>query len=77
MSSRKFFVVVEKITSSACLVGSGLNHIFQLKAQFPIFIKSLFSLEAETLTLFTNEKREVLSANILTLVVRPRRRSLM
>ena len=72
-----FFVVVEKITSFACLAGSGLNDIFQLKAQARIFTKSLFSLEKETLALFTTEKREVSSANSLALVVRARGRSLM
>ena len=67
----------EKITSFTCLVGSGLNDIFQLKAQSCIFTKSLFSLEAETLALFTTEKSKVSSANSLTLVVRPRGKSLM
>ena len=62
----------EKITSFTCLVGSGLNDIFQLKAQSHIFTKSLFSLEPETLALFTPEKREVSSGNSLTLVVRTR-----
>ena len=74
MSTNVFF---EKITSFACLVGFGLNDIFQLKDPSRIFIKSLFSLEAETLVLFTTEKRQVSSANSLTLVVRPRGRSLM
>ena len=65
------------LTSFACLVGSGLNNIFQLIAQSPTFTKSLVSLEAETLALFTTERREVWLANSLTLVVRPRGRSLM
>ena len=46
---------------------TGLNDIFQLKAQSRIFTKSLFSLKAETLALFTTKKREVSSANSLTL----------
>ena len=71
------FFFFEKITSFACLVGSGLNDIFQLKAQSRILTKSLVSLEGETLVLLTTEKREVSSANSLTLVVRPRGRSLM
>ena len=29
---RIFFIVAEKLISSICLVGSGLNDIFQLKA---------------------------------------------
>ena len=75
MSKRSYFF--EKITSFACLVVSGLNDIFQLKAQSRIFTKPLFSLEAETMALFTTEKSEVSSENSLTLVVRPRGRSLM
>ena len=74
MSTKIFF---EKITPFTCLVGSGLNYIFQLKAQSCIFTKSLFSLEAETLALFTTQKREVSSTNSLTIIVRPRERSLM
>ena len=38
-------IFFEKITSFACVVESGLNDIFQLKAQSRIFTKSLFSLE--------------------------------
>ena len=76
MTIRNYFFF-EKITSFACLVGSGLNEVFQLKAQSRIFIKSLFSLEAETLAIFTTEKREISSANNLKLVVTPRGRSLM
>ena len=59
----------EKIDSFACLVGHSLNDIFQLKAQSSIFTKSLLSLKAEKLALFATEKREVSSANSLTLVV--------
>ena len=40
-------IFFEKITSFACVVESGLNDIFQLKAQSHIFTKSLFSLEVE------------------------------
>ena len=58
------------------LGGSGLNDIFQLKTQSPIFTKSLFRLEAETLALSTIEKREVSSANNLISVIRPRGRSM-
>ena len=72
MSTRNY-LFFEKITSLACLVVLGLNDIFQLKAQSRIFTKSLFSLDAEALALFTNDKREVSYANSLTLVVRPRR----
>ena len=77
MSTKNFFFFFEKITSFACLAGSELNDIFQLKARARIFTKSLFSLEIKTLALFTTEKREVSSANSLALVVRARGRSLM
>ena len=79
MSTKIFFVFCffQEITFFAHLVGSGLNKLFQLKTQSCIFAKSLFNLEAETLALFTTEKREVSSANSLALVVRPRGRSLM
>ena len=75
--STKIYFFFEKITSFVCLVRPGLNDIFQLKSQSRIFTKSLFSLEEETLALFTTEKREVSSANSLTVVVRPRGRSLI
>ena len=74
--SNNFFFFF-KITLFACLVGSQLSDIFQLKVQSRIFTKSLFSLQAETLALFTTEKRELSSVNSLTLVVRPGGRSLM
>ena len=63
MSTRNYFF--EKKTSFTCPVGSRLNNIFQLKTQSRIFTKSLFRIKAETLTLFTIEKREVLSENYL------------
>ena len=71
------FFFFEKITSFACLVGYGLNDIFQMKAQSRIFTKSLFSLEAEIVALHTTENREASSANSLTLVVKPKGKSLM
>ena len=79
MSTRNFiyFYFFEKITCFACLIGSRLNYIFQFKPQSRLFVKSLFSLGAETLALFTTEKRQVLSANNLTSVVRPKERRLM
>ena len=48
-----------------------------MKAQSRIFTKSLFSLEAETVALHTTENRETSSANSLTLVVKPKGKSLM
>ena len=54
---------IENITSFACLVRPGLKNVFQWKAEFCVFIKPLFSLEAETLALFTTETRGISSAN--------------
>ena len=54
---------IKNITSFACLVRPGLKNVFQWKAEFCIFIKPLFSLEAETLALFTTETRGISSAN--------------
>ena len=50
---------------------------FSIESTVSYFTKSLLSLEAETMALFTTEKREVSSANDLTLLVRPRGTSLM
>ena len=44
-----FVVVVEKTTSSACLVGSRLKDVFQWKSQARVFTQSLHELEVETL----------------------------
>ena len=46
----------EKITSCACLFGSGLNCIFHWKAQSLTFCKSLFSSSCEVSLLKTLEK---------------------
>ena len=54
-----------KITSWACLLGSGLDLIFQWKVQLLIFIKSLFKSFAAELILWATENREVSSANNL------------
>ena len=69
-----FVVVVEKTTSSACLVGSRLKDVFQWKSQARVFTQSLHELEVETLAWFTTEKKEASSADNLTSVVRPRGR---
>ena len=75
--STKILFLFEKITYFAYLIQSWLNGIFEFQVGSRIFTKSLFSLEAETLALFTSEKGEISSANRLTLVVRPSGRSLM
>ena len=48
-----------KTTSFACLLGSALKNIFQLKAQSRIFTKSLFRLEVENI--IYNQEKEVSS----------------
>ena len=55
----------EKISSCACLVGSGLKLIFHWKTHSPIFFKSLFRSIFEASTFLTTEKSEVSSANNL------------
>ena len=59
---RIFFL--QKIISFACLVGSGLNDIFHLKALSRIFTKSLFSLEAERRCLQLNNYKNKWMENI-------------
>ena len=56
---------LEKITSCACLFGSGLNCIFHWKAQSLTFCKSLFSSSCEVSLLKTWEKRNMSSVKIL------------
>ena len=53
------------MSSCACLVGSGLKHIFHWTAHSPIFFKSLFRSVFEASIFLTTEKSEVLSANNL------------
>ena len=53
----------EKTIYCACLVGSGLKLI--LKANSPVFFKSLFRSIFEASTFLTTEKSEVSSANNL------------
>ena len=52
----------DKISSSACLVGSGLKFIFHWKAHSPI---ALFRPIFEASTFLTTEKSEMPSANNL------------
>ena len=55
----------EKISSCACLVGSGLKLTFHWNAHSPIFFKSLFKPTFEASTFLTPEKSVVSSANNL------------
>ena len=53
----------EKMTSCACLVISGLNNIFQLKAHSDIFLTSSFNKSGDSVALYTVKNNEVSSAN--------------
>ena len=66
-----------KITSWACLLGSGLNLIFLWKAQLLIFVKSLFKSFAVAFILWITKKRGVSSANNLGFEVKPSDKSLI
>ena len=60
-----FTLFLEKITSWACFLGSGLNDAFHWWAQLEIFAKSLFNWsvnKTDRLTFFTVEKIDVSSA---------------
>ena len=72
-----FWILREKITSWACLLGSGLKLIFHWNAQLLILLKSLFKWLAEILTFCTMEKRDVSSTKSLSVVDRSSDRSLM
>ena len=60
-----FCILREKITSLACLVMSGLNNIFHLKAHSNIFLRSSFNKFLDSDKLHTVENNEVSSANNL------------
>ena len=64
---QSFTLFLEKITSWACFLGSGLNDVFHWWAQLEIFSKSLFNWSADRLTFFTVEKIDVSSAKSLVL----------
>ena len=54
------------MTSCACLVISGLNNIFQLKAHSDIFLSCSFNKFADSVALYTVENNEVSSASNFT-----------
>ena len=64
-------ILLLKITSWACFLGSGLNIIFHWKAQSLIFIKSLFRSFAVEFIFWTMENREVSSASNFEFEVKP------
>ena len=71
------WILQEKITSWACLLGSGLKLIFHWNAQLLIILKSLFKWLEEALTFYTMKKRDVSSAKSLPVLDRSLERSLM
>ena len=62
-----FFILRLKITSWACLLGSGLKLIFHWKAHLLIFFRSSFNSLAEAFTSWTTENNDVSSAKSFTL----------
>ena len=60
-----FWILREKRTSWACLLGSGLKVIFHWKAQLFILFKSSFKFFADKSLSNITEKRDVSSANSL------------
>ena len=70
-------VFLEKITSIACLEGSGLKYIFHWSAQSAINLRSLFNIFDERKVFLIFENIDVSSANILILERRPSGRSLI
>ena len=70
-----FFVLRLKMTSWACLVGSGLKFDFHWKAQLCIISKSLLRTFAEFWLSWITENKDVSSANNLAFVESPSERS--
>ena len=60
----------KKITSYACLLGSGLQIIFHWFAQAFILLKSLFKLVADKFILSATEKSETSSTKSLAFVMK-------
>ena len=72
-----FFNFLLKMTSWACLLGSGLKLIFHWKVQSLIFFKLLFSSFAEVFMSFLTKKRDASSANNFALEDRSPDKSFM
>ena len=68
---------LEKITSCACLLGSGLKLIFHRNADLFIFFRSPFKFFADKVISWTTENREVSSANSLGFEIKFSERSLI
>ena len=71
------FSFLEKITSWACLLGSGLKLIFHWKAHCFILERSLLSSKVVITESWITEKREVSSAKSLVLEDKPSAKSLI
>ena len=67
---------LEKITSCACLLRSGLKLIFHWNAHLFIFFISSFKFFADKVISWTTEKKEVSSANSLGFEIKLSERSL-
>ena len=68
---------LEKITSCACLLGSGLKLIFYWNAYLFIFFRSSFKFFADKVISWTTENREVSSGNSLGFEIKLSKRSLI
>ena len=62
-----FFILLLKITSWSCLLGSGLKLIYHWKAHLLIFFRPSFDSLAEAFTSWTTENNDVSSAKSFTL----------
>ena len=71
------FSFLEKITSWACLLGSGLKLIFHWKAHCFILERSLLSSKVVITETWITEKREISSAKSLVLEDKPSDKSLI
>ena len=72
-----FWILREKITSWACLLGSGLKLIFHWKAQLFILFKSSFKFFTDKYLSNITEKRDVSSTNSLGFKTRFSNKSLI
>ena len=77
MCNLVYYISWKKITSSACLLGSGLKLIFHWNAHLFIFFRSSFKFFADKVISWTTENREVSSANSLGFEIKLSERSLI
>ena len=72
-----FIFFLDKITSYAGFLGSGLKSIFHWYAHWEITLRSRFKYLADSLGSWTIEKRDVSSADNLAIELSPSGRSLI